>query len=39
MQTDFRAIYTTILEKWFGRDAGETAAVLMKDYPLLPLTN
>jgi uncharacterized protein (DUF1501 family) len=37
MQTDFRAIYGTILEKWFKADASETATVLMRDYPSLPL--
>jgi uncharacterized protein (DUF1501 family) len=37
MQTDFRAIYATILEKWFEAGAGEAAAVLMRDYPNLSL--
>jgi len=37
MQTDFRTIYNTILEKWFQTDAREAAAVLLKDYPVLPL--
>ena len=37
MQYDFRAIYSTLLEKWLGNDAAATAAVLLKDYPVLPL--
>jgi uncharacterized protein (DUF1501 family) len=37
MQTDFRAIYSTILEKWFQAGTGETATVLLKDYPAIPL--
>jgi uncharacterized protein (DUF1501 family) len=37
MQYDFRAIYNTLLEKWFGNDPIATAAVLLKDYPVLPL--
>jgi len=37
MQTDFRAIYSTLLEKWFQADTRETAAVLLKDYAVLPL--
>jgi len=37
MQTDFRAVYATMLEKWFGAGAGETATVLMRDYQNLAL--
>ena len=37
MQTDFRAIYCSILEKWFQTDTVETSAVLLKDYPVLPI--
>lgn len=37
MQTDFRAIYGSLLENWFGTGTQEAAAVLLKDYPPLPL--
>jgi uncharacterized protein (DUF1501 family) len=37
MQYDFRAIYGTFLEKWFRADQAATEAVLLKDYPALPL--
>ncbi len=37
MQYDFRAIYSTLLEKWFRTDPADTAAVLLKDYTALPL--
>lgn len=37
MQTDFRAIYSSILEKWFQTDATETATVLLRNYPVLAL--
>ena len=37
MQTDFRSIYNTLLEKWFQTDAGEAATVLLRDYPTIPL--
>ncbi|GGA83613.1 DUF1501 domain-containing protein [Puia dinghuensis] len=37
MQTDFRAIYSSLLEKWFAADPAETAAVLLKNYPTIPL--
>jgi uncharacterized protein (DUF1501 family) len=37
MQTDFRAIYGTVLENWFGAGADQTATVLLKDFPSLPL--
>jgi uncharacterized protein (DUF1501 family) len=37
MQYDFRAIYSTFLEKWFRADLAATEAVLFKDYAALPL--
>jgi uncharacterized protein (DUF1501 family) len=37
MQYDFRAIYSTFLEKWFRADQVATEAVLLKDYVALPL--
>jgi len=37
MQYDFRAIYSTFLEKWFRSDQAATEAVLLKDYVALPL--
>ena len=36
MQHDFRAIYSTLLEKWFRTDEHVTASVLMRDYTALP---
>jgi uncharacterized protein (DUF1501 family) len=36
MQHDFRAIYSTLLEKWFLTDESATASVLFKPYPALP---
>ena len=37
MQNDFRSIYSTLLEKWFGTDRSVADSVLMKDYAALPL--
>jgi uncharacterized protein (DUF1501 family) len=37
MQYDFRALYASLLEKWFSVDKEVTASVLLKDYPLLPI--
>ena len=37
MQYDFRAIYSTLLERWFLTDEPTTASVLLKRYPTLPL--
>jgi len=37
MQYDFRAIYSTFLEKWFRTDQVATEAVLLKDYTALPI--
>ncbi len=37
MQYDFRAIYSTFLEKWFRADLAATEAVLFKDFAALPL--
>jgi uncharacterized protein (DUF1501 family) len=36
MQHDFRAVYSTLLEKWFLTDESTTASVLFKPYPSLP---
>jgi uncharacterized protein (DUF1501 family) len=35
LQYDFRAIYGTLLEKWFRTGEAVTSAVLFKDYPTL----
>ena len=37
MQYDFRAIYSTLLENWFGGDPAAAAAVLYRDYEVLPI--
>ena len=37
LQYDFRAVYSTLLGKWFRTDEAVTSAVLFKDYPSLPL--
>jgi len=37
MQNDFRSIYSTLLEKWFGTNRSIADSVLMKDYAALPL--
>ncbi|HEV2481385.1 MAG TPA: DUF1501 domain-containing protein [Puia sp.] len=37
LQYDFRAIYSTLLEKWFRTDEAVTSAVLLKDYPALSI--
>ena len=37
LQYDFRAIYSTLLEKWFRTDEAVTSAVLLKDYPTLSI--
>ena len=37
MQYDFRALYASLLQKWFDVDTKTTASVLLKDYPLLPI--
>ncbi len=37
MQYDFRAIYSTLLEKWFRTDQASTASVLLKNFAPLPL--
>lgn len=37
MQYDFRALYGTLLEKWFLTDESATQAVLLKKYPALSL--
>jgi uncharacterized protein (DUF1501 family) len=38
MQYDFRAIYSTMLEKWFQTDESATASVLFKPYTILPFS-
>ncbi|RYG44451.1 MAG: DUF1501 domain-containing protein, partial [Chitinophagaceae bacterium] len=37
MQHDFRSLYTAILEKWFLASPDKSQAVLLKDYPSLPI--
>ena len=37
MQFDFRSVYATLLEDWFGAPAGELSAVLLKPFQKLPL--
>ena len=37
MQQDFRAVYNSLLEKWFLAGPSEAESVLLKDYPVLPL--
>lgn len=37
LQYDFRAIYSTLLEKWFRTGEAVISAVLLKDYPTLPI--
>ena len=37
LQYDFRAIYSTLLGKWFRTEEAVTSAVLLRDYPTLPL--
>ena len=37
MQYDFRTLYASLLEKWFGVETTMTTSVLLKDYPLLPI--
>ena len=37
MQYDFRAIYSTFLEKWFRANQAASEAVLLKNYAALPL--
>ena len=34
---DFRALYSSLLEKWFGVGVSVTDTVLLKGYPLLPI--
>jgi uncharacterized protein (DUF1501 family) len=33
--TDFRSLYATVLERWIGRSAAETDAILGATYPRL----
>ena len=37
MQVDFRAVYDSLLEKWFQADPSEVESVLLNNYPALPL--
>jgi len=37
MQFDFRALYATLLEKWFNVDPAASASVLLKHYSTLPV--
>jgi uncharacterized protein (DUF1501 family) len=37
MQYDFRALYSTLLGKWFGMPQNDVASVLLKDYPVIPV--
>ena len=37
MQYDFRALYASLLEKWFYADPAITGSVLLKNYSTLPL--
>jgi uncharacterized protein (DUF1501 family) len=37
MQVDFRAVYNSLLEKWFQADPSEVESVLLNNYPALPL--
>jgi uncharacterized protein (DUF1501 family) len=37
MQVDFRAVYNSLLEKWFQADPSEVESVLLNHYPALPL--
>lgn len=37
LQHDFRAIYGTLLTRWFGAEEREVEAALLKEYPALPL--
>jgi uncharacterized protein (DUF1501 family) len=37
MQYDFRAVYSTFLEKWFRADQAATEAVLLRKFTALPL--
>jgi uncharacterized protein (DUF1501 family) len=39
MQYDFRAIYASLLESWFGTDPAAMDAVLLKGYSSLPLVS
>lgn len=39
MQNDFRQIYTSILQQWFGLNKMEAAGVMLADYNTLPIFN
>jgi len=35
LQYDFRALYASFLEKWWNKDPEQTAAILLRNYPVL----
>jgi len=37
MQNDFRQIYSSVLQQWFGLTKTEAAGILLKDYDTLPI--
>jgi hypothetical protein len=37
MQYDFRAVYASILEQWFGKSAVDRQQVLLKDFDTVPI--
>lgn len=37
MQYDFRAVYASILEQWFGKSSVDRQQVLLKDFDTLPI--
>jgi uncharacterized protein (DUF1501 family) len=37
MQYDFRSLYATLLEKWFGVEPSDLHGLLLKDYQSLPI--
>ena len=39
MQYDFRSVYTTVLRDWFCMPEADLPAVMLQDFPALPLLN
>ena len=39
MQHDFRAVYASILEQWFGKSALDRQQILLQDFDTLPILN
>ncbi len=37
MQFDYRSIYASVMEDWFGADSSEADRVLLQNYPTLPI--